>query len=180
MSGTLQSGPPSRVTAVVTARPTPLVSLANEINNRDAEQNLVRFGSAEAEDGHCEHGHILADVSFIGAKCGARKMKSAQSLQPAPLIPRGSGSLVSAVGSEESSSSAQHKPQQPPSCVSCRRVEASAGSPSSFISNTMHTYSRRCSLSMGFVRTTESERRASSALWKLRSTILGTIIEVKG
>ena len=30
------------------------------------------------------------------------------------------------------------------------------------------------------VRTTESERRASSALWKLRSTMLGTIIEVKG
>ena len=180
MLGSGQMGPPSRVTAVVTARQTPSVSLANEINHRDAEPNLVRFGSAEAEDGHCEHGHILADMSFIGAKCGARQMKSAQSLHPAPLISIDSGSLRSAVGSEELSSSAQHKPQQPPSCVSCRRVEAGTGSPSSFIANTIHTCSRRCSLSIGFVRTTDSERRASSALWKLRSTMLGTIIEVKG
>ena len=111
----------SRVTAVVTARPTPLVRLANEINHRDAEPNLVRFGSAEAEDGHCEHGHILADMSFIGAKCGARQMKSAQSLHPAPLISPGSGSLRSAVGSEELRSLAQHKPQKSTSCVSCRR-----------------------------------------------------------
>ena len=111
----------SRVTAVVIGRPTPLVCLANEINHRDAEPNLVRFGSAEAEDSHCEHGHILADMGFIGAKCGARQMKSAQSLHPAPLILPGSGSLRSAVGSEELRSLAQHKPHKSTSCVSCRR-----------------------------------------------------------
>ena len=64
----------------------------------------------------------------------------------------------------------------------CRVVvtAASTGSPSSFIANTIHTCSRQFSSSTGFVRTTESERRASSALWKLRTTMLGTIIEVKG
>ena len=59
----------SRVTAEVTARPTPLARLANEVNHRDAEPNLVRFGSAEAEDGHCEHGHILGKRASTGAGC---------------------------------------------------------------------------------------------------------------
>ena len=34
-------------------------AFATDVTHRNAEPNLVRFGSAEAEDGPCEHGHIL-------------------------------------------------------------------------------------------------------------------------